>query len=245
MEVITKIIIPFYKDVSKLFLDTIFPLVCLVCETEGELICKECFPKLNPTNAQICISCKKPTPFGLTHSYCLAPQSPNALISIYNYHDKNVAKILINGKYSFLPDAYKLLGQQISNILQKEYVNFLDDDNLVITPIPLHNFRKRWRGFNQVEILCQELGKQLGLQVVETLKREKITKTQKNLKKEQRLKNVSGAFSYIPNSTFNIQNSTVLLVDDVTTTGSTLLEATKVLKRNGANKVFCLTVARD
>lgn len=245
MEIIHKILIPFYKDFSKLFLDIIFPLTCLVCETEGQLICETCINNLNRTAAQLCISCKKPTPFGLTHSYCLTPQCPDALISIYNYHDKNIAKILISGKYSFLPTTYKLLGQTIGNILKKEYINLLDEDNLIITPIPLHNFRKRWRGFNQAHILSESLATNLNIPVTETLIREKITKTQKNLKKEQRIKNISGAFSLIKNSKIHIHNSSFILVDDVTTTGSTLLEATKVLKRNGANKVFCLTVARD
>jgi glutaredoxin-like YruB-family protein len=126
-------------------------------------------------------------------------------------------------------------------------------------------------GFNQAEILCQTIGKELNLPVIDLLKRHKLTKVQKDIKKkEQRAKNMEGAFAMrsspllfkegcrpqgdgvvgddeqltdkIP---FDIHNRSFILVDDVVTTGSTLLEAVKVLKRNGAAKVYCLTVARD
>ena len=73
--------------------------------------------------------------------------------------------------------------------------------------------------------------------------RSKWTKTQKDLKKEARKENIEGVFKLKDGS--NIENQNFILVDDVTTTGFTLLEATKILKRNGAKSVWCLTVARD
>ncbi len=243
MKLYQKIIKPFYKDFSKLILDTVFPITCLSCEAEGALICTECQAQLSKAKNQICIACKKPTPFGLTHSYCKSPQNPDALITVFDYHDKKVAKIVIFAKYSFLPKSYEILGNILSTSLLTDFSNLISTENLVLTPIPLHKWRKRWRGFNQAQILCNVISQNLNIPVMETLNRIKFTKTQKNLKKEQRLKNIQSAFEII--SKTDIKNKNIILIDDVTTTGATLQEATKILKRNGANKVFCLTVARD
>jgi competence protein ComFC len=91
------------------------------------------------------------------------------------------------------------------------------------------------------------ISRELDLPILDVLIRKKMTKTQKDLKKEQRIKNVANAFAF-KSPLFEkegVRGSSFILVDDVTTTGSTLLEAAKVLKRNGAEKVICLTVARD
>ena len=155
--------------------------------------------------------------------------------------------------------------------LKKDFPFLLAPNICYLTPAPLHWMRQRWRGFNQSQVLTESLAKELGLEFADVLTRKKFTKTQKNLKKEQRIKNMESAFilkSPLPpitplsplmpiNSTAfpaaddtqprlsPIHNQNFILIDDVTTTGSTLREAAKVLKRNGAQKVFCLTVARD
>jgi ComF family protein len=193
---------------------------------------------------QRCIVCQKNTPFGFTHPHCQTPHGADGLISFYDYHDEKVSKIIIAGKYNFIPKVYEILGQMIARDLPTHYPLLTTHYSLV--PIPLHSTRQRWRGFNQAEVLCKAIGKELGLPVLNALKRTKITKTQKDLKKESRIKNVNDAFALSPLfSKEGVRGSSFILIDDVTTTGSTLAEAAKILKRHGATKVTCLTVARD
>ncbi len=211
-------------------------------------MCVNCKSLLTKLEHQRCIACQKPSPFGLTHPSCQTPHMADGLISFYDYHDKKVSKILIAGKYFFLKDIYKTLATMVAEKINNNFPNLLSPNSYFLTPIPLHPSRKRWRGFNQAEILCQSLSTELNLPVADVLQRRKLTKTQKDLKKAERLQNINSAFtlsSKILNPKSYILNNNFILVDDVTTTGATLQEAAKVLKRNGATKVICLTVARD
>ncbi len=263
---------PFYHDLKTLILDTLFPIYCLVCEQESQqFICNNCKIQLTRLPHQVCIVCHKMSIGGLTHPKCLSPHTADGLISIFDYSDEKIANILIKGKYSFIPTIYKELGLIISDILKADFPCFLQPTayNLkpTITPIPLHKWRQRWRGFNQSKVLAETLAEQFNLPTADVLLRKKFTKTQKDLKKEARIKNIASAFVLSPLSSKaypelaeregvrgsfsplfskeGVRGSSFILIDDVTTTGSTLLEATKVLKRNGAEKVFCLTVAKD
>ncbi len=238
---------PLFRDASTFVMDLLFPIRCLICETEGpNFICTDCRPLLSKVDFQICIVCKKPSLGGLTHPHCQSPHMADGLVSVYDYHDPRVSDILIKGKYSFLPEVYKQLAEMIANVIKKDFPFLLTPNTHNLIPVPLHWMRQNWRGFNQSKVLAESVANVMGLQALDALRRKKITKTQKNLKREERIKNVESAFSILPHfPKANLKGASFILVDDVTTTGSTLLEAAKVLKRNGAQKVFCLTVARD
>jgi len=233
---------PAFIDAKNFILDTLFPITCLSCGEEGSFICLDCKATAKKLESQRCIVCQRQAPFGLSHPNCQTPHGADGLVSFYDYHDEKVSKILIAGKYSFIPSAYEILGKAIAEQIKKHHEHLLAIP-YTLSPVPLHSSRKRWRGFNQAEILCQALSVELNLEMADVLVRQKITQIQKDLKKEQRLKNVSDAFKL--KKDVNISGQNFILVDDVTTTGATLQEAVKVLKRNGAAKVICLTVARD
>jgi len=234
---------PFYQDIKTFFLDTLFPISCLSCGDEGAFICVDCKVTIKALEHQRCIVCQHQAPFGLTHPGCQTPHGADGLVSFYDYHDDKVSQILIKGKYSFIPGTYDVLGKIIAEKIKNDHQHLLSPSISNLAPIPLHPSRKRWRGFNQAEVLCQTLSAELNLPIADVLQRDKMTKTQKDLKKEQRLKNVSDAFKLKPNA--NVHGKNIILIDDVTTTGATLQEAAKILKRNGSAKVICLTVARD
>ncbi|PIR96498.1 MAG: hypothetical protein COT92_00740 [Candidatus Doudnabacteria bacterium CG10_big_fil_rev_8_21_14_0_10_42_18] len=254
---------PAVKDLYHFILDTLFPIYCLICEKEDiKFICDVCKNKLTKLEHQHCIVCKKPSPGGLTHPICKTPHMPEGLISIFNYHDKKVADILIKGKYKFLPEVYEVLGKMIVDDIKNKFPDVLHgityDQEVMVIPLPLHKRRLRWRGFNQSEVLAKTVSDVLLIPYDDLLIRGKPTKTQKDLKKEQRIKNVKDAFKikFPPKiggvagqesgqGGITIKDKNVILIDDVVTTGSTLLEAAKVLKRSGAKEVWCLTVARD
>ncbi|MEN6360924.1 MAG: ComF family protein [Smithella sp.] len=112
-----------------------------------------------------------------------------------------------------------------------------------IVPVPLHIKRLRERGFNQSLILARALGKKHGVPIdFSLLKRSKLTLTQTGLDKNERGKNISGAF--IASLPEKIQGRNLILVDDVYTTGATINECAKTLFQAGAKRVAAVTLAR-
>ncbi|MFA6929978.1 MAG: ComF family protein [Lentisphaeria bacterium] len=113
----------------------------------------------------------------------------------------------------------------------------------LLVPVPLHWSRLWKRGFNQSALLAELIGKSLQIPVCHALRRCRRTSQQAGLSKEERGKNLKNAFGIRQAQT--IQNQSILLIDDVFTTGNTLHEATRILLHNGAAEVNVLTVARD
>ncbi len=113
----------------------------------------------------------------------------------------------------------------------------------VVIPVPLHWWRGNDRGFNQSSLIGQLLAQKLGLTYADGLKRVRYTKSQVKLKGKDRHYNIRNAFEISKPYTLN-PSPYVLLIDDVWTTGSTLRECAYVLKRNGAKKVWAITLAR-
>ena len=112
-------------------------------------------------------------------------------------------------------------------------------------PVPLFKGKLRKRGYNQAEVLSFELAKRFNLKFLGILEKGKNTPSQVNLTEKQRRENIKGAFLMKKGFGGLLENKNIFLVDDVLTTGSTLLEAANVLKRSGAKRVIGLTLARD
>ncbi len=113
----------------------------------------------------------------------------------------------------------------------------------LIVPVPLHWSRLWQRGFNQSALLAEFIGKGLQLPVCHALSRKRRTSQQAGLSREERGKNLKNAFHIRKAAT--IRNQSILLIDDVLTTGNTLQEAATILLKNGASEVNILTIARD
>ena len=110
-------------------------------------------------------------------------------------------------------------------------------------PVPLHLKRLRQRGFNQSLLLARHVADRLQCELdFLSLRRVRYTLPQTGLGKDERRKNVRGAF-HLKDPEI-VKGKTVLLVDDVATTGNTLNECSRVLKKAGCNEVFCLVLAR-
>jgi len=115
---------------------------------------------------------------------------------------------------------------------------------ILVIPIPLYRRRLNWRSYNQSELLAEELAKEFNLKIDKNiLKREKYQIPQAELKdKAKRIENSKNIFSCRERQ--KIAGQTIILVDDVATTGSTLDEGAKVLKESGAEKVIGLVIAK-
>ncbi|MBX7158323.1 MAG: ComF family protein [Verrucomicrobiae bacterium] len=127
--------------------------------------------------------------------------------------------------------------------LEEGFFRFFKDSHYqALVPVPLFGRRKRWRGFNQAEILAQELAKSVKLPVWNCLRRIRETETQTHLDRRERQKNVHNAFRLAKG--YEVRDNDYLMIDDVFTTGSTVNECARVLKEHGARKVDVLTIAR-
>jgi competence protein ComFC len=227
-------------------LDLIFPKKCVVCRKHGSYLCERCFAFLSFDAKSLCLLCNNPTFNNLTHPRCRRKQGIDGCFSALVYN-KTVQKLIFNFKYKpYLTDLKTVLSDLFyESIIQNEqFTKQIASGEWLMVPIPLSSSKLRKRGYNQAEILAKELSKQFNFQMQDLLTRVRETKTQVGLTNLQRQLNVKDAFK-LKTENVKLKTKNILLVDDVATTGSTLLEAAKILKRAGANKVFGLTLARD
>lgn len=226
-------------------LDLFFPKHCVSCRKFGSYLCDNCFSYLSFDVKSLCLVCNRPCFDGYTHPGCSKRYSIDGCFSALSYN-RTVKKLIYNFKYKpYLTDLKEVLSDLFyEGIIQKEEFNKeLQKGGWSLVPIPLFNKKLKKRGYNQSEILAKELGKKLNIPVLDILKRIRGTKTQVGLKVEERKENIKDAFQI--DSQFKIHDSRMILIDDVVTTGSTLLECANVLKRSGAKRVIGLTLARD
>lgn len=218
--------------------DLIFPRKCFGCGKEGKYICTLCFSKLK-TPGLICPICKISANHGITHFVCKKQSGLSGLVSLWKY-DGAIRKAILALKYKFAFDIARELAE-ISAQKLKEFPYL--PKKAILVPVPLHTKRENWRGFNQSEEIGKLIAKDKKWQFIpDLLIRKKLTIPQTELRGEERTKNIKEVFSLNPNQ--QSPNASVILFDDVWTTGSTLKEACRVLKRSGTKTVWGLTIAR-
>lgn len=250
-------------------LDFIFPKYCVNCKKFGDFLCPNCFARLSFDTKNICLVCGNGSYDGLTHPRCSGRYRINGSFTgvVFNPISK---KLIYQFKYKpHLSSLSSFLGELLyESLIQNEEFNHIIGSKLVFIPIPLSSKRFKKRGYNQAEILAKELSKKFGFPVCNCLDRVKETRTQVGLSKKERKENVAGAFALSSSVsvsqpvTSNVNRQTirasktsdqiqflrgknVILVDDVLTTGSTFSEASSILKRNGASRVWAIAFARE
>jgi competence protein ComFC len=207
-------------------LDLFFPKRCLGCGQEGKYFCPQCQEGIKPLIFQIF-----------------------PVISFFPYKGL-IKKAIIKLKYGFVTDLGEELAElMLKVIIQNQEFSWLkkigQKRKVILIPLPLHQQRWRWRGFNQSELLGKKLAESLNW-ILETqlLARQKNTQPQVSLKSEERRENIKDSFIITRKMTAFLKRKTIILFDDVWTTGSTLKEAQEVLRKVGFKKVFGLTICR-
>lgn len=234
------------NKINEFILDILFPIHCLACKKEGSWLCESCQSKIKIREEHCCPSCERMiTPDGRTCLTCKKKSSLDGLIVASSYLQFPIANAVHLFKYRFIGDMHLPLGKLLVRVLQKTEIPLPD----IILPVPLHKRRLRWRGFNQAILLAKYLATNLLPQsdllfAENMLLRSRYTSPQMSINNYQSRKlNIAGAFSLSPNA--NLKNKTVLLIDDIATTGSTIFECAKVLKQAGAKEVFAIVIARQ
>ncbi len=232
----------------KRILEIIFPNHCLYCQqiisAEG-LLCSCCWQKLQFITEPKCNICSNPFEFliseNLTCAACLKrrPAYDKAIV-IFHYNEI-IKKIISDLKYRDKTYIAKKLANFLINKAKKE----IDEADFIIA-VPLHKKRLRHRKFNQSLIIIQFMLKNISKRKFypDFLLRIKNTTPQVALSKKQRQKNLTDAFIIKPKYREIVKNKNFLLIDDVITTGATLENCAKILKKSGAKKVVVLTIAK-
>ncbi len=216
-------------------LDFVYPPYCIFCksllEQDERLLCNGCWnnlPRLDGvSDLRQELRTKLPGEIYFSEAIALWQYTPDVQSIIHRFKYGNF-KILANRIGSFMAQRLKSMN--------------LSPDQTLIVPVPLHKTRLRERGYNQSALLCRAVATETGLPYHEKiLKRIRYTRSQTKLTALERLKNVHQAFKVVQREP--IQDKTVILIDDVITTGATMNECARELIVSGADKVYLCAVA--
>ncbi len=207
-----------FKSLAQLF----FPRPCLSCGVLGQLLCIRCVGQLNFQPETQIIS-------GLS------------VASSLRYENNPIFKALIHSfKYKHEAEA---LNEFIGPLLQACQLLMVDSRGLSFIPVPLHSKRLKERGYNQAALLAKKLAHESGGQFLDLLKRVRHTSAQAHThSKKERAENMHGAFE-CPQIKIPL-SSQIVLVDDIVTTGSTLLACQAALQEKGYQNITALTLAQ-
>jgi ComF family protein len=225
----------------------LYPSVCTICGSSiraGEYLCDQCETKAVRIVAPFCEKCSEPFEGAITGAFTCANCAHRTI-----YFDAAVAAYRGRGIVRQIIHEFKYARQiHLRHLVARWLHAALDDERLcgrrfdVIVPVPLHPTRQRERGFNQASLLAELLSAQTSIPAKPVLERIRYTITQTALDRSERMENLHNAFRLRKNA--DVRGLRVLLVDDVLTTGSTLNECARVLKRAGAFSVHAATAAR-
>lgn len=235
------------SNLKNFILELFFPASCLGCGKQGDWLCEDCFSLIEISPFQFCPFCQKPV---RVFSEGLCPKhrnkNLNGLYSATSYNQKLVKLLLKNFKYE--PFA-KALAKPLSSLIIAYFLSAKKEDvfnsaDSLLFPVPLTKKRERWRGFNQSAEICRIVAGffKVPYQFNNLIKIKK-TQPQVELKKEEREKNIQGAF--LLKNPQDVLGKKIFLIDDVFTTGSTMEEIARVLKQAGAQEVWGVAVARE
>jgi ComF family protein len=178
---------------------------------------------------------------------CQKLEVPFAKAAAYGSYEGGIRELIHLLKYEQVRPAATVLGRMLADAIES-LTNEFAGRSPVIVPVPLHASKLRQRGFNQSELiainaikLLAAKGKDFQLKAW-VIERCRATESQTGLTRHQRRENVRGAFKVVAPA--EIQDCEILLVDDVFTTGTTVSECARILRRSGAARVWVATVAR-
>lgn len=234
------------KDILKMkeaLLDILFPPVCLHCkknlaaEEKTSVICADCLAQIHVHSTLFCSRCRARLP----ENKKICHRDAHYMLAAAVNYDGPVKDIVHQLKYrrwtSLLGIMRPILNSYIKNLS-------LPDNDYLVIPVPLHKDRLRERGFNQAELIGSVISETLGVPMrTDLLKRGKKTRAQAELKDyKDREANVSGAFE--ANLSGFPADKSIILVDDVYTSGATMDDACRALRSAGVKKIIAFTFAK-
>lgn len=226
------------KTLEKI-LDILYPPICINCkkgiDSQKNILCKKCFNKIQINTAFMCPRCggRKTTLNNTCH------KTPFILAPATFYHEP-ISALIHYYKYNNLLEIRKILAAILIVYLNNLNINV---SKFIISYIPLHKKKERERGFNQSYELARIISNYFNIPLYKTIAKAKYNKPQAKMKShKERAENVKNAFEITNRK--NVVGKNIILVDDVSTSGATLYEISKLLKKNEAKKIIGLVVAK-
>ena len=228
---------------GKGLLQLLFPLRCPVCDgivvPYREKICLNCMKKLKPVRAPWCMVCGKHLADEGELCVQCKEHRQHAFIrarSLYEY--KSVAASIYRFKYGGRREYGEYFGEQMADFLG-DFIRSADPQGLI--PIPLHKKRMAMRGYNQAKVLADVIGQKLNIPVYDKiLFRVRNTAPLKNQNPKERQNNLKRAFLVRKN---DVKLKSIVLIDDIYTTGATADEAAEALLESGTEEIYVATLA--
>src|SRR5438045_4768958 len=224
-----------------------YPALCAICHApveRGDYICRNCLDKAQRIVAPFCAKCSEPFAGAIDGEFTCANCAHRTLgfdAAVSAYRSRGVVRFIV---LQFKYNRQLQLRHPIAEWLREA----MNDARLrqrhfhLVIPVPLHPARRRERGFNQAELLAKILAKEINVPVGRALERIRYTTTQTAFDRVERMENLHGAFRL--RKKIGVRGLHVLLVDDILTTGSTLIACARVLREPGAQSVYAVTAAR-
>lgn len=213
----------------------LYPKYCQFCGCSGSEICFNCEARLFSHKALInCPKCSGRLHKNESiHMLCKRHSSLDGAVSLYSFNS-SIKELIWDYKYQF----HYAKATELAN-LAKARLATLHWQIDYIVPMPSHQNKVNWRGFDHISLICSKLEKP----VLPALLKTKHTKAQAHLSRQARLNNIYDSI-YL-NPAIIVKGLSLLLIDDITTTGATLEAGAEVLKTYNAKSVFSLTIAKD
>ena len=221
-------------------LDTIIgkiaPHDCLDCGTEGYLLCEACVDRLE-TIPERCYRCRRLSAGSLTCGFCVQTSSLYS-VRVGAVYSGNAKKLIWQLKLAGAQAAAKIMAERMTPLIRR-YAH--DKEPLIIVPVPTATSRVRQRGYDQAKLLARELASQTRLPYLACLARDGQAH-QHGASRRDRLTQLATALRV--SSPRIVRNTSIILVDDVVTTGATLESAATVLGATGANRIEAVVFAQ-
>lgn len=224
--------------------DLCFPLICCNCGeyVESKGLCADCWKQIKWISEPKCLNCGIPFEINVQKicEHCLKkkPAFDNA-VSVFEYNDFSKNMIL---KFKYNDATY--MSEQFSSWMYRVCELDIKNANFII-PVPIHFVKRLKRKYNQSELLAKEISEKSGIKYEpRILKKIKNTLAQEGLSKVHRQKNIKGTFEVDKKYVHLLDKKTIVIVDDVLTTGATVNECAKMLKKCGVEKIIVITLAR-
>lgn len=228
------------SQVKDAVLDLIFPKLCAGCGEEGAFLCTVCREKMI-FSAPSCPICSRRNFDGVLCLSCQEKSGLRRFFAPFSYREELVRDLIHVFKYE---GVYGLAGE-FADVICK-FLSFYGvhvSGEFVLTPVPLHRARLRERGFNQSELLAKKLAERLNCKTALPLRRRRVTEQQIDMASyEKRRENMAGAFEVAKPKA--VKDKTIILVDDVSTSGATIYECARVLREAGARTVWAIVIAK-
>jgi ComF family protein len=245
-------------EVAESLFATLFPADCRIC---GEPlirisrlpICEDCLESIHPIAGGMCAICGERIVSGyalddaeIRCGLCRRVDPPFAKAAAYGSYESGLRDLIHMLKYQQVRPAANVLGRMLAEVISELETGWKPAQVLVV-PVPLFSRKLRQRGFNQAEMIARAALKfsterEQYLLAPDVLERSRETQSQIGRTRHQRRENLRGAFRVTDK--VRVAGREILLVDDVFTTGTTVSECARVLRRAGAARVWVATVAR-